>query len=75
MFLCARGIVVPNQESERSCFCILGVSLYQARKVSDHVLCVRGIAVPSQENERSCFCMLGVSLYQVRKVSDHVFVC
>jgi hypothetical protein len=37
MFLCVRGIVVPNQESERSCFCVLGVSLYQARKVSDHV--------------------------------------
>ena len=37
MFLCVRGIVVPRQESERSCFCELGVSLYQARKVNDHV--------------------------------------
>ena len=37
MFLCVSGIVLPNQESERSCFCVLGVSMYQARKVSDHV--------------------------------------
>ena len=37
MYLCVRGINVPSQESERSCICVLGVSMYQARKVSGHV--------------------------------------
>ena len=30
-------VPVPSQESERSCLCVLGVTLYKARKVSDHV--------------------------------------
>jgi hypothetical protein len=55
MYLCVRGIAtkpVPSQEDERSCICVLEVSLpslYQARKVRGHVfvlevmyLCVRG---------------------------------
>ena len=35
MYVCVRGIV-PSQNSERSCKCVLGV-LYQVRTVSDHV--------------------------------------
>ena len=42
MCVFARGIFVPSQERERSCLCVLGVSLYQVRKVSNHVfVCVR----------------------------------
>jgi hypothetical protein len=87
MYVCARGIV-PGQNSELSCKCVLGV-LYQARTVSGHIsVCygyctkpeqwaviyvgVRGI-VPSQNSEPSCRCVLGV-LYQARTVSDHVSV-
>ena len=48
MYLCVRGIVtkpVPSQECERSCTCVLGVSLpslYQARNVSSHVFVCQG---------------------------------
>ena len=37
MYLCVRALGVSSQESERSCICVLGVSMYQARKVSGHV--------------------------------------
>ena len=67
MYMCVRGI---SQESDRSCICVLGVSV---RKVTGHVyvmyMCVRGI---SQESDWSCICVLGVS---VRKVTGHVYVC
>ena len=36
-FVCVRGIGVPSQESKQSCIYVLGVSLYQARRVGSHV--------------------------------------
>ena len=48
MYLCVKGIVtkpVSSQESERSCICVLWVSLpslYQARKVRGHVFVCYG---------------------------------
>ena len=36
--MCVTVIVVPSQDSERSCIlCVLKFSLYQARTVSGHV--------------------------------------
>ena len=75
MYLCVRGINVPNQGSEQSCICVLEVSMYQSREVNSHVLCVRGINVPIQGSEQSCVCVLEVSMYQTREVNSHVFVC
>ena len=60
---------VPIQESERSCICVLGVSI---RKVSGHVFVCWG------ESERSCIYVLerAVMYLCVRvKVSGHVYVC
>ena len=50
MYLCVRGIVtkpVPSQVSQRSCICVLGVSILCVRVsilcVRVSILCVRGI--------------------------------
>ena len=92
MYLCVRlsEVTVSSQESEQSCICVLCLlkCLYQARKVSGHVVravntCNKPVKVSghvvraSQESERSCICVLGLvkCLYQARKVSGHVFVC
>ena len=63
-------VVVPSQNSERSCICVSGCIkseqwaimyvcgwLCQAKTVSDHLfVCV---VVPSQNSERSCICVSG----------------
>ena len=76
--MCVKVIAVPSQDSGRSCIlCVLRLSLYQARTVSDHVyMFVKVIAVPSQDSERSCiFISVKVSLYQARTVRGHVYMC
>ena len=53
-----------SQESERSCICVLGISM----------LLKRG----SNDSERSCICVLGMSMSlggQARIVNDCVYVC
>ena len=45
MYMCVRG----NQDSERSCICVLRMSMLlrgKARIVSDRVMCVKGVDFP-----------------------------
>ena len=58
--MCVKVIVVPSQDSERSCIlCVLRLSLYQARTVSVNV-----------------YYVLRLSLYQARTMGGHVYyVC
>ena len=68
MYLC----VVPSQDSEMSCICVLGVSSQDSE-----MSCICVLGVSSQDSEMSCICVLCVCgyLYQVRTVRCHVFVC
>ena len=38
MYLCVRGINVPRQESERSCICVLGVSIFPLPMIFNWIL-------------------------------------
>ena len=85
MYMCFRDInevCIPGQESERSCVCLLGISVkcvYQARRGGSHIyICfmdINQVCIPGQERGRSCICVLGISIkcvYQARRVSGHV---
>ena len=47
MLLSVRGIIVPSQEIEQSCFCVRGIVL-KARKLSDHVF-VLGVSYQARK--------------------------
>jgi hypothetical protein len=44
MFLCVRGIVVPSQESERSCFCVRGI-VVPSQESERSCFCVLGVSL------------------------------
>jgi multisubunit Na+/H+ antiporter MnhB subunit len=54
------NVSVSSQESQRSCICVLGLSMLY--------LCLLFIkvTVPSQESEWSCICVLGLSMLYLR---------
>ena len=45
MYLCVRGINVPRQESERSCICVLGVSIFPLPMIFNWILELFGCVV------------------------------
>ena len=67
MYRCVRDFDVTKRgshDSERSCICVLGISM----------LLKRG----SNDSERSCICVLGMSMLlggKARIVNDRVYVC
>ena len=60
---------IPSQESELSCICMLGVSIFIW---AQQIILISPLfieePIPSHDNERSCICVLGVSTFRLSMV-------
>ena len=85
MYMCFRDInevCIPGQESERSCVCLLGISVkcvYQARRGGSHIYMFYGYqsSVYTRPGEGAVMyiCFRDINrVYQARRGDGHVYV-